>query len=198
MVLYIDFEWETEPLKMALSKTLHCLKNVKTTRAPTVQCWSDSFLTQNYLEVVLYLGGTGVDRFWPRPHLSLAGARSEAPRQFLRWTFKFTSNEGEKKAKKKEETYRMKMTLPLFLQKNVFFHKNLSLLIIYVFFLLFFVWMQLVSFSHWFFFLFVYTPLPHRLTPPPPTLPPNKILLERTDPNEVTCIKKRTKTGEHQ
>lgn len=35
---------------------------------------------------------------------------------------------------------------------------------------------------------------------PPTTLPPKKILLERTDPNEVTCIKKRTKTktGERQ
>lgn len=179
MVLYIDFEWETEPLKMALSKNFTLPEKCKNHRsAPTVRCWSVA-LTQNCLEVVLDL-----TRDWrgpllapppgpqPRPQPA-AGARSGTPRQFLRWTFKFTSNEEEKKAtkRKKKETYRMKITLPLFLQKNVFFRKNLSLLIICPF-LRVFLWMQLyVFFTLILFFFLTHPSLIASLHPPPH--PPN-------------------------
>lgn len=158
------------------------------------------FLTQNCLEVVLYLRGTGVDRFWPRPPAPPpAGARSETARQFLRRTFKFNSNEEEKKATKREkkETYRMKITLPLFLPKNVFPIK-ISVFRLFVSFCVcvcfirmqLYVFFTLILFFRW--FVFPCTPLPHRLNPPP--TPPNP-----PDPHEVTCTKRtKIKTGERQ
>lgn len=178
MVLYIDFEWETEPLKMALSKTLHCLKNVKTTRAPTVQCWSDSFLTQNYLEVVLYLSGTGVGRFWPRPPPLPCRRQKRDPAPIPAVNVQVYFKRRRKESEKKEETYRMKMTLPLFLQKNVFFHKNLSLLIISVFFVVFRMNAACVFFTLILFFcLFTHPSLIASLPPPQQQ---QKILLERS------------------
>lgn len=66
----------------------------------------------------------------------------------------------------------MKITLPLFLQKNMFFRKNLSLLIICVFFVCFSDECSCMSFSHWFFFFFfsLHTPpsSPHSTPQNPP------------------------------
>lgn len=172
MVLYIDFEWETEPLKMALSKNFTLPEKCKNhQRAPTVQCWSDSFF-----ESKLFGSSLISQRNWRGPLLAppfsrpLAGTRSETPRQFLRWTFKFTSNEEEKKAKTKEETYRMKKSRCHFFSKK---NKNLSLLIIYVFFVVFHMNAACVFFTLNLFFFHLFThPLPHRLIPPPH--PPKK------------------------
>lgn len=158
MVLYIDFEWETEPLKMALSKNFTLPEKCKNhQRAPTVQCWSDSFF-----ESKLFGSSLISQRNWRGPLLAppfsrpLAGTRSETPRQFLRWTFKFTSNEEEKKAKTKEETYRMKKSRCHFFSKK---NKNLSLLIIYVFFCCFSYECSLCLFHiESFFFICLHTP----------------------------------------
>lgn len=179
MVLYIDFEWETEPLKMALSKNFTLPEKCKNHRsAPTVRCWSVA-LTQNCLEVVLDL-----TRDWrgpllapppgpkPRPPARRGRQKRDAtpiPAVNVQVYFKWRREESNKKEKK--ETYRMKITLPLFLQKNMFFRKNLSLLIICPF-LCVFLWMQLYVFFTLILFFFPYTPLPHRLTPPHPP-PPN-------------------------
>lgn len=111
-------------LKWLYQKTLHCLKNVKTSGA-LPQSNADQTV---FSDSKLFGSSLISQRDWrgpllaPPPAPPPAGARSETARQFLRRTFKFNSNEEEKKATKREkkETYRMKITLPLFLPKNVF------------------------------------------------------------------------------
>ena len=153
-------------------------------------------LTQNCLEVVLYLRGTGADRFWPRaPAPAPAGARSETARQFLRWTFKFTSNEEEKEEKNKpKRRHRKWESLCHFFspKNNSFFSVKIS--VFWLFVSCFPYECRCVSFSHWFFFFFPSwhtPPSAPRYTPTPP----------KTHPNEVTCTKKdkkTRKTGERQ
>lgn len=155
MVLYIDFEWETEPLKMALSKNFTLPEKCKNHRsAPTVRCWSVA-LTQNCLEVVLDL-----TRDWrgpllapppgpkPRPQPA-AGARSGTPRQFLRWTFKFTSNEEEKKAtKRKKRRHTGWKSLCHFFSKKTCFSVKISVFWLFVLSCVFSYECSCMSFSH--------------------------------------------------
>lgn len=161
MVLYIDFEWETEPLKMALSKNFTLPEKCKNHRsAPTVQCWSDSFFDSK-----LFGSSLISQRDWrgpllappPAPPLRAPEARQHANSCGERSSLLQMKKRRKQQKGKKKETYRMKITLPLFLQKNVFFRKNLSLLIICVFFVCFSDECSCMSFSHWFFFFFFLT-----------------------------------------
>lgn len=205
MVLYIDFEWETEPLKMALSKNFTLPEKCKNQRsAPTVQCWSV------FSDSKLFGSSLISQRDWrgpllaPPPGPAPAGTRSETARQFLWRTFKFTSNEEEKKAtKRKTKRHTEWKSLCHFFSKKTC--KNLSLLIICVFLSVFFIWMQLYVFFtlilFFFFFLSLHTPpsSPHSTLPPPnPPTHPNPPG-EKRYPNEVTCTKRtKIKTGERQ
>lgn len=180
MVLYIDFEWETEPLKMALSKNFTLPEKCKNQRsAPTVQCWSV------FSDSKLFGSSLISQRDWrgpllaPPPGPAPAGTRSETARQFLWRTFKFTSNEEEKKAtKRKTKRHTEWKSLCHFFSKKTCFPIKISVFWLFVSFWVCFSYeCSCMSFSHWFFFFFFcpYTPLPHRLTPPsphPPTHPP--------------------------
>lgn len=152
MVLYIDFEWETEPLKMALSKNFTLPEKCKNhQRAPTVQCWSDSFF-----ESKLFGSSLISQRNWRGPLLAPPSSRPPRRRQKrdpapipavnVQVYFKWRRKESKNQRRDVQNENHVATFSPK--KKN----KNLSLLIIYVFFLLFFIWMQLVSFSHWFFF----------------------------------------------
>lgn len=154
MVLYIDFEWETEPLKMALSKNFTLPEKCKNHRsAPTVQCWSDSFFDPELFgSSLISQKGLAWTASGPAPGPPRAPEASSPPipavnvQVYFKWRREESNKKEKQKNKKKKETYRMKITLPLFLQKNVFFRKNLSLLIISLFLCVFLIWMQLYVF----------------------------------------------------
>lgn len=199
MVLYIDFEWETEPLKMALSKNFTLPEKCKNHRsAPTVRCWSVA-LTQNCLEVVLDL-----TRDWRGPLLAPPLAPSPAPspprapeagrhanscgeRSSLLQMKKRRKQQKGKKGDIQDENH-----FATFSPKKRVFRKNLSLLIICPF-LCVFLWMQLYVFFTLILFFFPYTPLPHRLTPPTPPPPNPKSSRREAIPMRSHAQKKRQK-----
>lgn len=109
--------------------------------------------------------------------------------------FKRRRKESKKKKRRRTE---WKWLCHFFSKKTCFSIKISVFLIISVFFFVVFrmnaacVFFTLILF----FCLFVYTPLPHRLTPPSPPHPPTPTPPKNSswrDPNEVTCIKKKDK-----
>lgn len=128
MVLYIDFEWETEPLKMALSKNFTLPEKCKNRRrAPRV----DSRIDQTVFDSKLFGSSLISQRDWrggrllarkkgenfscfsavvgfffvklPLPPPPVPEARRRA--NSCRWTFKFTLNEEQTKNKKEKKTF---------------------------------------------------------------------------------------------
>lgn len=172
MVLYIDFEWETEPLKMALSKNFTLPEKCKNhQRAPTVQCWSDSFF-----ESKLFGSSLISQRNWRGPLLAPPSSRPPRRRQkrdpapipavnvqvYFKWRRKESKNQrGDVQNENHVATFSPKKKIKisvfwLFMSFFVVFHMNAAC-----------VFFTLILFFH----LFTH-PLPHRLIPPPH--PPKK------------------------
>lgn len=129
MVLYIDFEWETEPLKMALSKNFTLPEKCKNRRrAPRV----DSRIDQTVFDSKLFGSSLISQRDWrggrllarkkgeiffllfccccfflfvklPLPPPPAPEARRRA--NSCRWTFKFTLNEEQTKMRRKKKSF---------------------------------------------------------------------------------------------
>lgn len=94
MVLYIDFEWETEPLKMALSKNFTLPEKCKNHS----RALRESLILIRQFYSKLFGSSLNTQRNWRST--IVIGIRSKAMRQFLQWTFKFTLNEENEKEKR--------------------------------------------------------------------------------------------------
>lgn len=176
MVLYIDFEWETEPLKMALSKNFTLPEKCKNHRsAPTVQCWSDSFFDSK-----LFGSSLISQRDWRGPLLAPPPApppRAPEARQHANSCGERSSLLQMKKRRKQQKGKKRRHTewksLCHFFSKKTCFSVKISVFWLFVSFLCVFQMNAAVCLFHidsFFFFFSLHTPpsSPHSTPQNPP------------------------------